>query len=55
VVAEGVETAVQAALVRQLGCDQQQGYYYSKPLAPENLEPLLRERLAGAAPAASGY
>jgi len=53
VVAEGVETAVQAALVRDLGCDQQQGYYYSKPLPPENLEPFLRQRLIGASRAAA--
>jgi diguanylate cyclase (GGDEF)-like protein len=54
VVAEGVETAVQAALVRDLGCDQQQGYYYSKPVPPENLEPLLRQRLIGGPRAATG-
>jgi EAL domain-containing protein (putative c-di-GMP-specific phosphodiesterase class I) len=55
VVAEGVETAVQAALVCQLGCDEQQGYYHSKPLPAQDLEPLLRARLLGAAHAASGY
>jgi len=32
VVAEGVETPEQLALLRQFGCDQVQGYLISKPL-----------------------
>ena len=32
VVAEGVETKTQAALLTRMGCDQIQGYYYSRPL-----------------------
>lgn len=32
VVAEGVEQADQVALLRKLGCDEIQGFYYSKPL-----------------------
>lgn len=32
VVAEGVETAEQLALLRDFGCDQAQGYLISKPL-----------------------
>jgi len=35
VVAEGVETAPQIALLRSLGCDEVQGYYFSKPLPLE--------------------
>ncbi|HDM7598169.1 TPA: EAL domain-containing protein, partial [Staphylococcus aureus] len=35
VVAEGVETAVQAQLLRSLGCDQVQGFYYSRQMAME--------------------
>ena len=31
-VAEGVETPEQLALLRSFGCDQVQGYYISKPL-----------------------
>ena len=34
VVAEGVETPEQLALLKSLGCDEYQGYYYSKPLPP---------------------
>jgi diguanylate cyclase (GGDEF)-like protein/PAS domain S-box-containing protein len=36
VVAEGVETAEQSIVLRELDCDQMQGYLYSKPL-PEEL------------------
>ena len=32
VVAEGVETAAQLALLRSLGCQYGQGYYFSKPV-----------------------
>ncbi len=32
VVAEGVETYEQLTILRDLGCDEHQGYYYSKPL-----------------------
>jgi diguanylate cyclase (GGDEF)-like protein len=35
VVAEGVETAAQLAILRAAGCDQIQGYYYSRPLPPD--------------------
>jgi EAL domain-containing protein (putative c-di-GMP-specific phosphodiesterase class I) len=37
VVAEGVETEQQAAVLQRLGCDEMQGYLYSKPLPPEEL------------------
>lgn len=32
VVAEGVETTEEVALMRELGCDYLQGYYYAKPM-----------------------
>lgn len=32
VVAEGVETAEQAAQLRQMGCDRAQGYHFARPL-----------------------
>lgn len=41
VIAEGVETAVQARVLAELGCDYGQGYFFSKPLATEAFERLL--------------
>lgn len=41
VVAEGVETAGQLEFLRHQGCDTYQGFYFSKPLPPEDLESLL--------------
>ena len=41
VVAEGVETADQAELLRRLGCDELQGYYFASPMAPQALEGAL--------------
>ena len=41
VVAEGVETAGQAEVLRAMGCDFAQGYYYSKPVDLEGAESLL--------------
>jgi EAL domain-containing protein (putative c-di-GMP-specific phosphodiesterase class I) len=40
--AEGVETVEQLDLLRELGCDLAQGYYWAPPLAPTD----LRARLA---------
>jgi EAL domain-containing protein (putative c-di-GMP-specific phosphodiesterase class I) len=41
VIAEGVETAEHLAILRSLGCEYGQGYYFSKPLAPEDAGILL--------------
>ncbi len=41
VVAEGVETAEHLATLRSLGCEYGQGYYFAKPLAPEEAGALL--------------
>lgn len=38
VVAEGVETPVQAELLRALGCDQVQGYLLARPMPAEEFE-----------------
>jgi PAS domain S-box-containing protein/diguanylate cyclase (GGDEF)-like protein len=43
VVAEGVETAGQLALLAEHGCDAMQGYYFSKPLPAEEFGRMLRD------------
>ena len=43
VVAEGVETIEQVALLKKLQCKYAQGYYFSKPVAPEEIAPLLED------------
>jgi len=45
VVAEGVENEEQAKLLRLLRCEQLQGYLYGRPVGPEEMEALLRQRL----------
>lgn len=42
VLAEGVETKAQFEFLQQNGCDQIQGYYYSRPLNAEAIEGLLK-------------
>ena len=42
VVAEGVETAMQHAFLRDHACDQMQGFYFSKPCHPDALAELLK-------------
>jgi len=44
VVAEGVETEAAAAKLRELGCDEAQGYLYTKPLTASELERWVRSR-----------
>ncbi|MFN3397782.1 MAG: putative bifunctional diguanylate cyclase/phosphodiesterase, partial [Sulfurimicrobium sp.] len=41
VIAEGVETAEQAAILTELGCDMAQGYYFSRPVPFDMLKQLL--------------
>jgi EAL domain-containing protein (putative c-di-GMP-specific phosphodiesterase class I) len=42
VVAEGVETEAQERFLREHACNEMQGYYFSKPAAPEKFAELLR-------------
>jgi diguanylate cyclase (GGDEF)-like protein/PAS domain S-box-containing protein len=44
VVAEGVETAEQFAFLRSRECDEAQGYYFSRPVPPEEMTRLLLDR-----------
>jgi diguanylate cyclase (GGDEF)-like protein/PAS domain S-box-containing protein len=41
VIAEWVESEEQARLLKELGCDMAQGYYFAKPLPPEEIPALL--------------
>jgi diguanylate cyclase (GGDEF)-like protein/PAS domain S-box-containing protein len=43
VVAEGVETAEQLAMLRKLRCDYAQGYYFSKPVTADEAGVLLEK------------
>ena len=42
VIAEGVETPEQLALLAELGCDQYQGFYFSPALLPARFADLLK-------------
>ena len=44
VIAEGVETEEQLYVLRAMGCDFVQGYYFSRPLPPEQYEEFLKKR-----------
>jgi diguanylate cyclase (GGDEF)-like protein len=41
VIAEGVESADQAELLAQMGCDMAQGFYFARPMPPEDASEFL--------------
>ncbi len=43
VTAEGVETEEQVRRLREMGCNSLQGYFFSKPISPEEIPALLAE------------
>jgi diguanylate cyclase (GGDEF)-like protein/PAS domain S-box-containing protein len=51
VIAEGVETIYQYEYLKSIGCDELQGYYFSKPLPSIEFEALLISNLAKTASA----
>ena len=46
VVAEGVETLGQLEILRKGGCQLVQGYYFSRPLPPQDFEKLIEREIA---------
>lgn len=47
-VVEGIETEQQLAFAKNEGCDEFQGYWFSKPLPADEMEALLRRSHSGA-------
>ena len=44
VIAEGVETEEQLQALKAMGCDMVQGYYFSRPVPPQEYEPFVMVR-----------
>ena len=47
VIAEGVETERQLAMLKDAGCDLVQGYYFSRPVPPEEFEKFIESEKRG--------
>lgn len=52
VIAEGAETAEQVEFLRSVGCAYTQGYYFARPMSPEEFEAHLEEHPPKAVPRA---
>jgi diguanylate cyclase (GGDEF)-like protein/PAS domain S-box-containing protein len=44
IIAEGVETIEHLTLLKEFGCDEVQGYFFSKPVPAEELAALLKQK-----------
>ena len=42
-IAEGVETEEQMLVLKKMGCDVVQGYWFSRPVPPEEFEAFLKQ------------
>jgi predicted signal transduction protein with EAL and GGDEF domain len=43
VIAEGVETEIDAIITKQLGCTEMQGFYFARPVRAAEIAPLIEE------------
>ena len=46
VIAEGVETREHSNILSDLGCHLMQGYLFSKPISPEEIAVMLKDKTA---------
>jgi diguanylate cyclase (GGDEF)-like protein/PAS domain S-box-containing protein len=44
VIAEGIESDEQVKILKELGCQEGQGYFYGKPTTPQNCESFMKKR-----------
>jgi EAL domain-containing protein (putative c-di-GMP-specific phosphodiesterase class I) len=47
VIAEGIETLAQAKILADAGCDYGQGFFFSAPVLPDMMEPMLSKKFLG--------
>jgi len=50
IIAEGVETEAQLQILRSLGCNEAQGYFFAKPMCAEDMAQYLRSASSRAIP-----